>query len=375
MRVLIFLLLLFAGLPETPRAPIAIRHDVSDSLYIALGEDYPFVVRVGENGGDGTLVAADWVLTAAHVAEGMERRSRGRFQVFVDGQNEGYDVQQVILHPDFAPMGPNDIALVRLARPVRDVVPVGYYRLRDEKGKALVLVGHGDTKVGSGGDWVVDRRRRAATNVIDDVNNDHIIFDFDEPGEATDLEGTAGPGDSGGPAFVEVDGNPMVAGVSSLGEPGARGPGTYGAREHYVRVSTHAEWLESVMANPPDGRLVNMPQIESGPGIRRVVPNGAGRAGEPPAGVTILDEIGLLVAERDGHVRMIGRVDQKFPAVLLDGGIRPPAVILSLDGHPIESVADLKSRFDAVEQGAMFELEFEHMRKRQRFEIVKQKRP
>ena len=56
-----------------------------------------------------------------------------------------------------------------------------------------------------------------------------------------------------------------------------------------------------------------------------------------PPGVVLLEEIGLLVAERDGHVRMVGRIDQRYPKVLLEGGIRPPAAILSIGG---EKVAD-----------------------------------
>jgi len=325
------------------------------------------VVRVGENGGDGTLIASNWVFTAAHVAHGMFQRSGGNVEVFVDGQ-DGFAVDQVVLHPGFAPMGPNDIALLHLEQPIIDIEPAGIYRTRDERGQTIVLVGHGDTKPGSGGEWVVDGRRRGATNLIDEVNESHIVFDFDEPENATDLEGTAGPGDSGGPAFIDQDGIPFIAGVSSLGEPGENGPGTYGAREHYVRVSSHAEWIDSVLADPPTGRLVNPPSGGSNPQVQRV---GPGDGGSPPDGMVVLEEIGLLVAERDGRVRMVGRIDQRYPAALLDGGIRPPAVVLAIDGETIDTAESLKAHFDAVATGSSFVLTFEHQGRTLSFELAK----
>ena len=76
MIALVWMVMIAAASP-----PIAIRHDVSDARYLELGAAYASVVRVGANGGDGTLIAPDWVLTAAHVAAGMARRGGGSFQV------------------------------------------------------------------------------------------------------------------------------------------------------------------------------------------------------------------------------------------------------------------------------------------------------
>jgi len=308
------------------------------------------------------------VLTAAHVAQGMYSRSDGNIKVFVDDHEEGYSVDQVVVHPDFSPMGPNDIALLHLNTPVPDVSPVDLFRSRDEEGQMLILVGHGDTKKGTGGDWVRDPRRRGATNVVDEVNDAHIIFDFDAPGEATDLEGTAGPGDSGGPAFITVDGTARVAGVSSLGEPGENGPGTYGAREHYVRVSSYATWIDSILSDPPSERAVNVASIrrrDGGPGARQT---GGAKMLDTP---TILEEIGLLVADRNGRVQMVGRIDHRYPETLLAAGIRPPAVVLRINGVTVDSAADLKTHFDAIKSGDTFSIVFEHQKETAKFEIIK----
>ena len=349
-----------------PVQHIAIRHDVEDSHFLELGAQYPSVVRVGENGGDGTLIAQEWVLTAAHVAAGMARRSNGAFKVFVN--DRGYSVRQVVIHPDFKEMGPNDLGLIRLDKPVQDITPTAPYQQRDEMGKLITLVGHGATKPGTGGKWKEDRQKRGATNIIDSANETHILFDFDAPETATSLEGTAGPGDSGGPAFIDIEGVPFIAGISSLGEPGNNGPGTYGAREHYVRVSAHIDWINAVLTNPPKEALANMPSRESGTAGGRTGP--AGQRNMPP-GIVMLEEIGLMVAERDGRIRMVGRVDQLYPKALLTGGIRPPAILIKINGESITTTKDLKTIYDALATGTLFTLEFEHNGESRHFELVK----
>ncbi len=299
----------------------------------------------------------------------MARRSNGTFKVYLDDDEVGYNVKQIVIHPDFEPMGPADIALVRLERPVTNVRPVALYQGRDEQGKTITLVGHGDTKPGTGGEWKADGKKRGATNIIDAVTNAHIQFDFDPPGAGTQLEGTAGPGDSGGPAFLHINDVTYIAGVSSLGEPGEQGPGTYGAREHYVRVSSHLDWIRGVLASPPTGSYVNRPEgTAKGTTVRRSGPGGQQNL---PQGVVLLEEIGLMVAERNGKVRMVGRIDELYPASLLSGGIRPPAALLKINEDSVTSADDLKARFDTLPNGAHLTLTFEHKGKILQFELVK----
>jgi len=75
-----------------------------------------------------------------------------------------------------------------------------------------------------------------------------ITFKFDAPPESTDLEGISGPGDSGGPALLEVDGKAYVIGVSSANDDaGAEGPCRYNSTEYYARVSPTVEWIRATI--------------------------------------------------------------------------------------------------------------------------------
>ncbi len=336
---------------------IAIRHDVDPEKYLELGQKFPEVGKVGKNGGDGTLIAPQWVVTAAHVAEGMTRRTQGNFSVWFQNDEIEARVTQVILNPGFRPMGPHDIALLKLEQPISSIEPVGLYDWSDELSKEIVLVGHGDTKRGTGGNWEIDRMKRGATNKIDEVNNHHIQFTFDAPDseQTTDLEGTAGPGDSGGPAFIVKDGQNYVAGISSLGQPGSNGPGTYGAKENYVRVSQYIDWLQSMMDNPPQERLVNFGQQRS-PGnvqVRR------GLGGPMPEGMSRIDEWGLIMKEANGALIMAGKVDPLVPEAINKIGIRPPAKLISVDGKAVSTVKELKELLAGMDKDQAYKVVFE----------------
>lgn len=220
------------------------RHDVADERYRDLGEKFPAVSNFGR-GGEGTLVGAEWVLTAAHVAAGMRRDVQIRFG------DESYAIDRIVTHPEWKEMGAHDIALVKLSRSVTGVTPLALYEQQDESDKRVVFVGHGGTGTGlTGPQRPEDGLKRGATNVVDSADADWLFFRFDAPPQGSELEGISGPGDSGGPALIQVGGAHHVAGISVWGKPGPNGRGTYGATEGYTRVSTHASWLRGVMARP-----------------------------------------------------------------------------------------------------------------------------
>ena len=246
-------------------AGIVRRHDRPDAAYLELAQDPRWQATVSVGGmAMGTLIAPEWVLTAAHVAQFV-----GPFERVVIVAGREYAVRAVHVHADYngTSVG-TDIALLHLAEPVTDVKPAPLYRGADEAGRAVVFVGHGDTGVGPAGPPEGnDRRWRAAQNRITVAQGATLRFDFDAPPAGEDLEGISGPGDSGGPAFIEADGRAYVAGISSANIPGTgTGICTYGTIEVYCRVSAQAAWIESAQAGrvPADGKWGEVRALRAG---------------------------------------------------------------------------------------------------------------
>ena len=236
---------------------IVIRHDRDDADYLARAGDYPMVCRAG--GGMGTLVAPDWLLTAAHVAESV-----GKGTVRCDDREVA--VAELFLHPDYAGEAHRDIALLRLEAPFEGLPTARLYREKDELGKRIQFVGDGYSGTGKSGPTERQRRRRVADNTVAAVRPGWIVFDFDAPPAGDPLEGISGPGDSGGPALLTIDGVHHVLGVSAYNEGDELC--RYGTREHYARVSDELEWLEGVIggsiAADATPRLMRYESDESG---------------------------------------------------------------------------------------------------------------
>ncbi len=231
-------LLLCLLLTASPLFAIVRRHDREDSRYLELGKSYDAVVDLNLPGGAGTLIAPRWVLTAAHAAQLLKLPH----EVKIKGR--AYAVSQIIAYPGGGE-GKDDIALLELATPVKDVKPAVIYDGREEAhGDVVTFVGQGFSGDGQTGPVLRDGRRRAATNEIQSVKMNWLIFLFDAPPRGTELEGVSGPGDSGGPAFAQIQGATYLIGVSSGQDSRATGKeGLYGVTEYYVRVSSYAEWI------------------------------------------------------------------------------------------------------------------------------------
>ncbi len=256
-----------------------IRHDIEAALYLVKPETYPAVVAVNSDqeqelviydkidellkpslipaakiepqsytryDGMGSLIRSNWILSAAHVAIEL---SLGK-QITLGSTD--YSIQQIVLHPNFRNYGLNDdmaqhdIALIQLEKSVEDIPSLSLYRETDELEKIATFVGRGDFGTGLIGPDQVDGKMRKATNQIETVDEQWLIFKFDAPPDGTELEGISGPGDSGGPALLETDEGWAIAGISSGQKSDGLGEGHYGVREYYTRVSQYINWIESV---------------------------------------------------------------------------------------------------------------------------------
>jgi hypothetical protein len=240
------------------------RHDVSDFKYREVGEMYRHTIVEGivpgEGGpmlgnGNGTLVAADWILTAAHVAAALPKSGEAvpskRANVSINGI--WYPVEAVYLHPSWKGLdSPEDIALIKLAEPVPGAKPACLYPNKDEVGRTAVVVGTGGTGDGVTGSRKLDGKIRGATIRVGSIERSgmQLAWKFKGPTQpgVTPLEGISGRGDSGGPAFLRHKGRLCVAGVSSTQETNGLKNGQYGVTEFYPRVSFFRKWIEEVMA-------------------------------------------------------------------------------------------------------------------------------
>ena len=203
--------------------------------------DFPSVGTVGAWGSDfcsGTLISQTFVLTAAHCAESVGDTD-GNFTL--DGQT--YTTEKVHMHPDwndsvFGTDAANDIALYELNQAVSGTTPSPIFTGTPQVGDELKLVGFGaggDGTTGHNGDYGT---KRVGTTPIDQVTSTLIHWSFDDNSESN-----TAPGDSGGPAFLLVDGMHQVAGVTSGGD---RYDAGIGDNSYDTRVDAYQDWINQL---------------------------------------------------------------------------------------------------------------------------------
>lgn len=248
-----------------------IRDDQPDSNYLGLGAhlDYaPVGMFVNSWGytGSATLIAPDWVLTAAH---SLVAASSATFTI----NGISHASTELFLNPGWQngnPLGGYDFGLVHLSTPVAGITPATLYTGSSEFGQTAAFVGFGLTGTGLTGYRTLDHQKRAFQNIIDgDFGNPSVLLgaDFDNPRSTADnafgdaiplsLEGSVAPGDSGGGVFLTIDSQTYLAGVISFvaGTDGSANS-DYGDVNGFGRVSAFTPWIISTIPEPSVSTLL-----------------------------------------------------------------------------------------------------------------------
>lgn len=175
----------------------------------------------------GSVIAADWVLTAAHCVPDGKAAGLSIVAGTVDnsdGSGERRAVAQVLVHPDYdAQASTSDVALLRLAEPV-SVAPIALATAADDAleadGAPVTVTGWGDrTPLAGGGLLTTNRLQEVDLSVVGDqaCGNANSGFDAATGVCAEGLLKDSCQGDSGGPLFARTPAGFTQIGVVSYG--------------------------------------------------------------------------------------------------------------------------------------------------------------
>jgi hypothetical protein len=265
-----------------PVHAVVTRHDVPDANYVVPANTLPALVDL-PGGGQGVLIAKQWVVTAGHTT--LDMPEHGNY-VVINGERRA--VSRIVRYPDYlgfsakwnalfrsvkstdaaswmakyAAIRPlmHDIALLQLASPVEGITPVPLYRRSDEQGKIAELLGKGVTGndlQGADPNATPDGKLRRAYNRIARSDHQLLVYRFDCGADALPLEGVIGDGDSGGPVLIDDHGVWKLAGVAHgldaqkmdylAMRAGAYRQGICGQDISNARISFFAHWIDSVI--------------------------------------------------------------------------------------------------------------------------------
>lgn len=244
----------------------------------------------------GTLIANNWVVTAAHCTENTPASA---MQVVIGIQNlsepnvdETYRVSAIYDHADynFPKELNNDISLLKLSGET-SLAPIETISLNDfnniATGELLKTIGWGaleefDSELETGNfpealnevelPLVSPATCRAAYPFEFGASENPLCAGFVEGGK------DSCQGDSGGPLIIEQDGTPYLVGVVSWGYGCARA-GSYGV---YSNVSAYTDWLDQYLSDEYVEYSLNFETLYAGEGKETLFPITLTNYGERP---------------------------------------------------------------------------------------------
>lgn len=245
----------FKYITKSKEDPILTRHDIKEGAFFKIAEQFQaYMCHLNLPDCEGTIIADQWVLTAAHCAVGISEKFKNKRKHFVVINNMEIEVDEVIMFKQWEDINfdnqiSNDIALLHLKTKPVGVKHAQLYVDEDEVDKLIYQIGGGDKGNGLVGVNGNDGKQRGATNRIETATDQWITWTSDHPDTKTkyltEFEGISGPGDSGGPAFILKDDVVYLVGISSWQDQKDGDEGLYGVVEHYTRVSQFIDWINT----------------------------------------------------------------------------------------------------------------------------------
>ncbi|WP_018685119.1 S1 family peptidase [Actinokineospora enzanensis] len=207
-------------------------------------QTYSFMASLQSTSGGhfcgGSLIKANWIVTAAHCVQG---RSAASIQVRVGTTNRTSGgtlarVSRVIVHPSYRTS--YDIALLQLSSSVTQA-PVAIAASSGATGQASRIIGWGQTCPAAGGCGAPVQLQQLDTSVVADSRcggiSGSIEICTNNPG------GRAGAcyGDSGGPQVISAGGGWQLTGATSRSGGGSQ---CAQAPSIYTDVVAHRSWIQ-----------------------------------------------------------------------------------------------------------------------------------
>lgn len=224
----------------------------------------------------GTLIAKDWVLTAAHCVHDEKVVD---LQVVINRSQltstngETHDIDKIYLHPQFnISTLSHDIALLKLSQPsaATPVEILPSYSTQDEAGQTGLALGWGN--MATTGKNFPDKLQEVSLPIISNTACKLVMTGiFDDMLCAGAVLGGIDTceGDSGGPLMVFDNESQSwrQAGITSFGEAVCAAKGYYGV---YSRLDQVNDYISSTICNPE--------QIPAAPKLSLTIKNGIASA-------------------------------------------------------------------------------------------------